>query len=220
MIPRTATDDSEDSRDVLRLSDPKHLLELLHDKFGQRAAAPDAAAPSSHDAPRGVSVFYVEPTRVDNRVWSCFDNFLPSTQSGEPARGSPPRPSRTKWTRRVSHPVLIGHAVHPAPTMRESALNNPATRDDPRPGRASPPQPERAHPHAPQAKAPSDRRAQVPSRRLRGATSGDAARVRAPRRALAHRCGAARAARAGRGASAARGRRGAGVERRSWRRGW
>ena len=45
MIPRTATDDSEDSRDVLRLSDPKHLLELLHDKFGQRAAAPDAAAP-------------------------------------------------------------------------------------------------------------------------------------------------------------------------------
>jgi hypothetical protein len=184
MIPRTATDDSEESRDVLRLSDPEHLLELLHDKFGQRAAAPDAAEPGSRSAPRGVSVFHVEPTRVDNRVWSCFDNFLPSTQSGEPARGSPPRP---------------------------------ATRDDPRPGRASPPQPE--HPHAAQAKAPSDRRAQIPSRRLRGAASGHAARVRAPRRALADRRGGARAARAGRGGSA-RGRRGAGVERHTWRRGW
>jgi len=30
-------------------------------------------------------------------------------------RGAPPSPPRTKWTRRVPHPVLIGHAVSLTP---------------------------------------------------------------------------------------------------------
>ena len=31
------------------------------------------------------------------------------------AAGPPPPPSRTKWTRRVPHPVLIGHAASLTP---------------------------------------------------------------------------------------------------------
>ena len=38
-------------------------------------------------------------------------------------RAPPPRPPRTKWTRRVPHPVLIGHAASLTPyqTLREDA---------------------------------------------------------------------------------------------------
>ena len=51
---------------------------------------------------------------------------------------SPP-PSRTKWTRRVPHPVLIGHAaLTPAPPSRHSPLpllHNPKTKKCPPPCR-------------------------------------------------------------------------------------
>jgi len=32
-------------------------------------------------------VFVIEPTRVQDGVWSCFDNFMESTRSGEPTKG-------------------------------------------------------------------------------------------------------------------------------------
>ena len=65
---------SADDQDILRLGAPSHVLAILRRKF-------------SRDEAGGVNVFVVEPTRVDAGVWACYDNFLESTKSGEPARG-------------------------------------------------------------------------------------------------------------------------------------
>lgn len=62
-----------DQDDILRLSDPSNILRILGEKFSVGGARPD--------------VYLVEPSRVDEGVWACFDNFLEGTKSGEPTRG-------------------------------------------------------------------------------------------------------------------------------------
>lgn len=58
---------------ILTLSDPNKILDIISDKFSEGGSKPSA--------------YLVEPSRLDEGVWACFDNFLEGTKSGEPARG-------------------------------------------------------------------------------------------------------------------------------------
>ena len=57
---------------------------------------------------------------------------------GRAAPPPPPSPPRSKWTRRVPHPVLIGHAASLTPYQSDTP--RPSPRTDPR---ALPPRPAR-----------------------------------------------------------------------------
>jgi len=60
-----------------------------------------------------------EAAAATERAWAAWRDeagLAPSAQSAGAGRGAPPPPpSRTKWTRRVLHPVLIGHAASLTP---------------------------------------------------------------------------------------------------------
>jgi hypothetical protein len=109
---------SKDDRDILRLGDAAHLLDLLRRKFSEHMAGA-VGSYENRDGSKtyplvrqraeggveqqtsetggegsgggggagGLNVFVVEPTRVDQGIWACYDNFLEGTKSGEPARG-------------------------------------------------------------------------------------------------------------------------------------
>ena len=49
----------------------------------------------------------IEPEALPLWIRGCVSD--PSARPRRPAAPPPPSPSRTKWTRRVPHPVLIGH---------------------------------------------------------------------------------------------------------------
>ena len=78
------------------------------------AAAPADARASSFavDGPRALVAG--ESTAVSVQLRDARGN--PVAELQDPARWvPPPPPPRTKWTRRVPHPVLIGHAASLTP---------------------------------------------------------------------------------------------------------
>ncbi|EKX54170.1 hypothetical protein GUITHDRAFT_132566 [Guillardia theta CCMP2712] len=72
-----------DDEDILRLSKPENIIALLQEKF----KSPARGSQNFTVGNECVNVFVIEPTRVQDGVWSCFDNFMESTRSGEPTKG-------------------------------------------------------------------------------------------------------------------------------------
>jgi len=103
--------------DVANTMQDESLALTVHeyDEWGARARARPRAPPRRPESPATLPVVAGVVTRqaagnVNDpavlelvRSYSPYDNVRPQVQ-----RAPPPR---TKWTRRVPHPVLIGHAA-------------------------------------------------------------------------------------------------------------
>jgi hypothetical protein len=82
-------------------------------RAGQRLDAPGAARQQRVN--HTVAVLAADAAHLRPRTRLRWGGAGPPRRAGAgagpPAAGPPPPPPRTKWTRRVPHPVLIGHAA-------------------------------------------------------------------------------------------------------------
>ena len=77
----------------------------------ERASALSAGAgPADFAAPGAAAKTPVPPPTPGADVFATPHSARPDAGGASPPP-PPPSPSRTKWTRRVPYPVLIGHAV-------------------------------------------------------------------------------------------------------------
>jgi len=91
----------------------------------RRAPGAWAAAPNGARVPRG-----------GLRAWGCLRGRGVCRACGVQAAPSRPPPPRTKWTRRVPHPVLIGHAASLGRSRGTRRRRDPPTRPTHAPRRA------------------------------------------------------------------------------------
>ena len=81
--------------------------------FMHRFTGPDGPGGAKEASNAKLSVRPLEENDTMTAAWVAPGLLM--TASNEACGPPPPPPPRTKWTRRVPHPVLIGHAASLTP---------------------------------------------------------------------------------------------------------
>ena len=89
--------------------------------------SPTSSRRASAQQPRGGVHAQVGHLTRDPLLWSCCEAWVVSGRT--PSATPPPPPPRTKWTRRVLHLVLIGHAASLTPYQSDGADARGGARD-------------------------------------------------------------------------------------------